>query len=224
MLFFKTTTPACKPLAGFLYGAILFAALNLPLNAGTIFSQAFPSSRSIDMADYRLTDDFTLTQASTITGINFWYVATQQTDLTTVSWAIYNSAGNAPGTTVIGSGSGTVSTSLFLPSVYLATLPTSSLNLAAGNYWLELHSGPTLSGSSGPLNFWVFSNDNATALALFNNGSGFPTSTIANKAQGYGQLAFELTGTTGASAVPEPATCAMLAAGLGLIALRKKGR
>ena len=211
-----------KILFGFLYGAILFAALNLPLNAATIFSQGAPTSASIDMTDYRLADDFTLLQASTITGINFWYTSAQQSNLTTVSWAIYNSTANAPGT-LIGSGSAAASTAPFF-NIYYAAISTSVLNLAAGNYWLELHSGPTLSGFSGPQNFWVFANDNATSLALFNNGAGFPNSPINPGSPGYGQFTFQLTGTTGPTGVPEPATYAMLAAGLGLIVLRKRAR
>ncbi len=210
------TTQASK---GFIYGAILLAALQLPLNGATIFSQGAPNSNSIDMTSYRLADDFTLAQAATITGINFWYTSAPESNLTTVSWAIYNSTANAPGT-LIGSGNSPVATAAFF-NIYIAALSTSSVNLAAGTYWLELHSGSSLTGTSGPQNFWVFATDNATSLALFNNGAGFPNSPINPGSQGYGQFAFELIGTTGVSGVPEPATYAMLAAGLGLIALRR---
>ena len=65
-------------------------------------------------------------------------------------------------------------------------------------------------------------------LALFNNGAGFPNSPINPGSQGYGQFSFELIGTTTVaidpSGVPEPATYALLAVGLSLIAIRKGAR
>ena len=199
---------------------LLLAILCPALQATLIFDQSPPNNHAVDITSFRGADDFTLVQSSTITGINFWYGATLQGDLTSATWAIYSNVSGAPGAQ-IASATASITSSIDSP-FFFASMPVASLNLAVGTYWLEIHSGTSLSDASGPGIDWAFTADNASFVSRFSNSG--PPVLITGADSGFQQFAFQLTGTTAPSGVPEPATYALLAVGLGLIALRRRIR
>lgn len=197
--------------------ALLLAVLCPALQATLIFDQSLPDNHASDTTTFRGADDFTLVQSSTITGINFWYGATLQGDLTSTAWAIYSNVSGAPGAQIA---SATASiTSSIDGAFFFASMPVANLNLALGTYWLEIHSGTSLSDASGPGIDWAFTGDNASFVSRFSNSG--PPVLISGTASGYQQYAFQLDGLAVGASVPEPAT---FAAGLGLIALRRRIR
>jgi hypothetical protein len=196
--------------------ALLAAAM--PARAGTLYTQT-PNFNSFDIVNQRLADDFFLTGPATITGIDFWYQASFQTDLSQVTYAIYQNSGGSLGA-VVATGTAAPSTSNQV-DYFFASFSIPSLSLASGAYWLELHADSTLTGNNGGLTvWWEASNDNATPVARFSSG-GTPNTPVG--VSGFNNYAFDLTGTA-AAGVPEPATAALLTAGLLCIAFTARAR
>ena len=82
--------------------ALAFVAFLVPLaKADTIlFIQGPPNGNSYDITDYRLADSFMLSGPSLLDGIDFWYQAQQETDLSVVTYAIYEDNVGALGASV----------------------------------------------------------------------------------------------------------------------------
>src|SRR5215471_17998146 len=176
-------------------------------SAGTVYSQAPPNLNSFDITGQRLADDFSLSQAVTVTGIDFWYAANFQSDLTLVTYAIYQ---NAPGSlgSVLATGTASPATSDQV-NYFFASFAIPALALGPGNYWLELHSGASLAPSGGLTVWWEAAADNATAVAL-SSSSGLPNTPV--NVSGFRNYAFDLTGA--AAGVPEPSAGVLIVAGL----------
>jgi hypothetical protein len=92
-----------------------------------------------------------------------------------------------------------------------------SITLAAGNYWLELHPGSSLTDTSGPQMAWANTNTAAGPYPLQRNG-------VPATQSGFSEEAFQLTGggtvtpaPSDPSATPEPAS--MVLGGTGMILL-----
>jgi hypothetical protein len=208
----------------------LFAILALvfclaPGRATTlIYDQSPPNNNSADIVNFRLADDFTLSGASVVMNIDFWYQAQFQTDLSNVTYAIYANSSNHPGTQLF---TGTVApvTSFDSPNnAFFATFAVPNLSLAAGKYWLELHGGSSLIDSNGGITvFWAATADNATLAALSSSVPSAPSTSI--NTSGFEQYAFQLNGTgpaSGPPGMPEPTSALLVAS--GLLILKKIGR
>lgn len=200
--------------------AALLVQLARPAAAAAIFSQDSPNGNSFDITDYRLADDFSLPGASVVDGIDFWYQAQFQTDLSVVTYAIYANQAGALGTLLQSETINTITTSCCDASsgLFLANFSITTVSLPAGSYWLELHAGSTLIDTSGFLVSWGAAPDNATAIALNNQSLNQPDTPV--NVSGFNQYAFDINGT----AAPEPATAALAVLGLCGLALWRRRR
>jgi hypothetical protein len=144
---------------------------------------------------------FTLSQASFVTGVNFvgWSFGSP---ITTLDWGI---SSTSPASII-----GTVSPSQVAPTftnpnsigydVATYNFSTGSLSLSAGTYYLTLQNAAA--GGNSP--FWDFTGVDA---------------------DGKYDVTFQILGTAAVSAVPEPATWAMMIlgfAGVGFMAYRRR--
>ncbi|WP_031499748.1 PEP-CTERM sorting domain-containing protein [Bryobacter aggregatus] len=196
---------------------LLALSLSAPLQAALLYDQSPPNPNAIDITNYRVADNFILTQNSTLNTIDFWYQAQFEDDLNSVTWALYTDASQSVGN-LIATATATPVTSVD-SNAFLATFSLGSITLAAGNYWLELHSGSTLTDGSGFSVYWSATNENPSAHARF-QPSGVPN--ITSDSPGFQQMAFRVQGTTRGvelddAELPEPATC--LSLGIGLLAI-----
>jgi hypothetical protein len=195
----------------------LMAAWSIPAGATLIFDQSPPNLNSGDIVGFRFADDFTLGGPSVVDAINFWYQAQFQTDLSSVTYAVYANAAGALGTMLF---TGTVTASTSFDSLndnFFATLAVPNLSLSAGAYWLELHAGNSLTDSNGGLTvWWAGAADNATHVALWSATPNPPS--IPENTSGYEQYGFQLDGTGGSSAsVPEPSATLLVGTGLAVL-------
>jgi hypothetical protein len=195
----------------------VLAAWCIPAGATLIVDQSPPNLNSGDIVGFRLADDFTLGGPSVVDAINFWYQAQFQTDLSSVTYAIYANASGALGTKLF---SGTVTPSTSFDSLndnFFATLPVPNLTLSAGTYWLELHAGNSLTDSNGGLTvWWAGANDNATHVALWSATPNSPS--IPETISGFEQYAFQLDGTgAGSASAPEPPATLLTGTGLAVL-------
>jgi hypothetical protein len=210
-----------------IFAAALTGLLGVPGRATILFDQTPTNTNGFSITDFRLADDFTLSNSSTITDVLFYYVYSQDgslSDLGAVTYAIYTNSAGALGTALR---SGTIASSsvtrtdqsalsCFCGSAAFSITP---LALAAGSYWLELHADTSFTGDNGGLAIdWAAVNDNAHLGALF-NASGLTPDTPVNLS-GYNQYAFQLDGAT----VPEPSTLALLGIGLSILAAKARRR
>ncbi len=185
---------------------ILLLAACWTLRATSLFSQSPPNSNATDFTSFRVADDFTLSSAATLDEIDFWYAAAFQTDLASVTYAIYNDASGALGS-MLYTGTVTPTTAPDVPDdTFFATIALPNLMLSAGTYWLELHDGSSLTDTDfGIDTFWDNVDDNASYNALLSPMAtpGDPPS-VPVTFSGSEQQAFQIDGT--AAPVPEPST------------------
>jgi hypothetical protein len=159
---------------------------------------------------YQVSDSFTLTGTSTLTGAQIGIWANSGDTPVSVDWSI----GTTYNDSTYGSGTGLLTnnfqfTNGFGYNVYESTFALSG-TLGAGTYWLTLQNAyPTFwwDMNGGPSQVW----HNSEGL----NPSGYGPSGTANPPSS----SFQIYGT---SSVPEPAT--MLLLGLGLMGLAGVGR
>src|SRR5437879_2436599 len=194
-------------------------------SATLIYDNGVPSSGSTggtDITGYFLAEDFTLTQAVTLTSIRFWnlqgFPATCCYD-GSITWGIYSN-NNAPGgakpgvplagptntiavtrTPLIRPGSDEFQNDVVLPSV----------PLSAGTYWLALHNGPLTRNSGDPF-YWEFSGSPPAGGSPGRICNPSPTVDCTNTAD-WGpysntEYAFQLYGEAGV--VPEPSTLLLM--------------
>jgi hypothetical protein len=150
---------------------------------------------------FAVADSFTLTSASTVTGVTFgvWNFPGDAT--TSVNWAITNGANTFPLGVAAAVTDGTPFTNQYGYSVAIDSFSTGAVNLGAGTWYLVLQNASTPSGD--PI-YWDLNNGPSTAYEnqLGNlNGVYEP---------GTGSETFTILGTSG---VPEPATWAMMLMG-----------
>lgn len=199
---------------------ILFAlitGLAGSLSAATLFNNGLSNqSGGTDLNANLAADNFVFASAHSVNLIRFW---TLQADASSYAgateWSVRNNAaGPQPGSVVqsgsfVSNQSLTGNSALGLPE-YVHTGAV-SINLAAGNYWLVLHNGPSASQPATEF-YWAFTNGqtgDAAAWELSNPGTWGPISA---------ELAFQLEGGT-TNPVPEPATTALVGAGVAALAV-----
>jgi hypothetical protein len=167
-------------------------------------------------------DSFTLSSASTLTGVTFGNWVSVGDTASTVDWAIVGSEGSQ--TPVCATCSGTASLSpdgTFTltndPGFYgvnqLFSLP--DLSLSAGTYWLELQNEVV---SNGDLGFWDLNGGPSMIWeSLLGDQSG-ANCAFGNNGPGSCSDSFTIIGTAAVSSAPEPGSLALLGSGLTLLA------
>lgn len=188
-----------------------------------------------EMTQWIEAEDFTLAAGTTLTGVRFWSVQDDvrfaQPYQGSITWQIYSNNVIEPGSLLVSGNTAAVTrlaTGNSLP-VALGSLTEfqndfslPSVLLSPGTYWLGLHNGPVSTTGFSQF-YWETTNPNATLFSV-NNGTPFNDNDWASNDF---QLAFQLSGETGAAAeaVPEPASLLLLGTGLVGIArhrLRRK--
>jgi hypothetical protein len=200
-------------------------AVAISTQAGTIVDTSPPNANATDIVDSRLADAFLLNSAADVNGINFWYQAQFQTDLSDVAFSFYNNAGGALGS-LIDSGVAVPATSDDIANnAFLASIAIPDLALSTGTYWLELHAGSTLTDTTGFTVWWAATDASGTWPALFNQNTGLPGTPLTDA--GFDQYAFQLSGSGGGgvSPIPEPSTALLTGCALaGLLRLTLRAR
>jgi len=178
------------------HGAVLFdqGPINGTIDAWTI------------NFDYAIADSFALSQASTLTGVNFGAWSLPGDKILAVNWAI-----TAAPNTFADEGTATVSTSYLYTNAYdydvsLDSFSIPSQHLAAGTYWLVLQNATVTNGDP------IYWDENDGLSLAYENAVGQ-----------IGSESFQISGTT----VPEPPTWAMMLlgfTGLGYAAFRRAGK
>lgn len=201
---------------------LLLATLSLPgLPAAILFTNGAPNANGgANFTDFRVADDFTLASLQRITLLRFWTFSqsvdppdSPTSDMPAVTWAIYANTGGAPGAllqtgtvnNLTGASAGT--------DLGVREIPV-DFQLAAGDYFLELHAASTLDSAGSVLFTWAAADDNATLRYLLGTDLNSVPTTEVNPFLGSGllQAAFEI---EGSAPVPEPGTVGLALAGLG---------
>ena len=186
--------------------------------AAVILTQGPPNDNATNIVDFRVADDFTLSQTTVLTSVSFWYQAQFQDDLSSLAYAFYTNAGGAPGSTLF---TGTATPQLSTDAnAFLAAFSVPLLQFAPGTYWLELHGGTSLTDDTGFTIFWAATADNSTAIARLAEAPFPPGSPIPQS--GFQQYAFQLEGRTISTPAPEPAMTLPLVFIVALIVGRSK--
>jgi hypothetical protein len=206
----------CRVLA---CAAMLAAALPASAAGALVYDNGAPDHVSANNMGYAWqADDFSLASGASVNAISFWSLEAAGAYRGAISWAIVGNSGGAPGGTMFASGtvSDVARTSL---GSYLGlneyrndfTLGT-PLDLGAGSYWLVLHNGgPADLGDPNEF-LWETTVANGTLR-------GMETYDGTTWSGNFNEHAFQV------SAVPEPASVLMLAAGMLVVGgLRRRAR
>jgi hypothetical protein len=197
--------------------AVLLCGAPAPARAATVvFDSGPPNHASANNLGFAWqADDFGLAAGTSISNISFWSVEAAGAYRGSISWAIVSGLGASGGVT-LASGTQSMVSRTSLGSVlgldeyrndFSLNAPVA---LGAGTYWLVLHNG-SFSNLGDPNEFlWETAAANGTAGGLESFDSGATWSPNGN------QHAFQV------SAVPEPASVAMLMAGSLLMACLRR--
>jgi len=183
-------------------------------SADTLYSNAGPTTYGGDNAyvvysGAIVTDSFTLSQASTLTGADFGTWLYPGNSLSSVDWSIGTIPYGGTPATAATTDEGLVATGLGYFPVYLESISLPNLSLAAGTYWFTLQNASTTGGS--PPALWDISNGPSTAYQ-------FDPTTSSNTL--IPSESFNIDGGTGGPVIPEPSSFLLLGSGLlGLAAL-----
>lgn len=195
-------------------GAAVFAAVAGAASAGdaaVLYSNGpYNGTFGAYTINSGLADSFTLTQASTVTGVDFVSWAHPGDTMTSVDWSITPTANSFPaGTTANVTQSSICAGCAFgYYDINNEIFSTGSVSLAAGAYYLVLQNAVV---GNGDQIFWDVNSGPSTAYQTY--AGQIPSET------------FQILGTT--SAVPEPSTWAMMLAGflgLGFAGYRRSQR
>ena len=183
--------------------------LSQPASATVLYDNG-PLSGAVDAFTinygFSVSDSFTLTQAATVTGVNFGVWSQPNDVMQTVDWGItanpadYVDNGTAAVTTNL---TGAVDGKFNYYSLANDSFSTGSVHLAAGTYYLVLQNAVTNTGS--PI-YWDESDGASSATESYiGNLANYSAPNTT------GSESFQILG----GAVPEPATWAVMLVGFG---------
>ncbi|MCU1232231.1 MAG: proteinsorting protein [Candidatus Solibacter sp.] len=186
-----------------------------------VYDNGAPAFGGVNVTQVRGADDFVLSSSTTITGVRF-FGDTLPTPANfpgsfggTLSYAFYNNSSGTPGS-LISSGSSSALTGVASGSFYIVDFNlASSVALAAGTYWLEVHEGATSSTDDGSPIFWAGLNSAPASNAMLSSS----LNTVPNSDLNF-ELAFQLFSDPATSGAPEPSTFLLFAAPLAIAAFR----
>jgi hypothetical protein len=184
----------------------LAACLTQTASAAVLYDNG-PVNGTVDAwtinAGFSVEDSFTLSSAATVTGVTFASWAFPGDKISSVDWAILPASGFTGGTTASVTSSYQY-TNDWGYDIASNTFSTGKVTLAAGTYYLELQKAVATNGDAV---YWDQNNGASTA----NENAVGPI----------GSQSFQILGT---SAVPEPATWAMMLVGFGGLGAAIRGR
>jgi hypothetical protein len=195
-------------------------AAGLPAAGAAAFDNGAPDHLSANNMGYAWqADDFSLATGTSVNAISFWSLEAAGAFRGSISWSIVGDSAGVPGGTVFASGTQSsiartgLGTYLGLSEFRNDFSLGSPLALAAGTYWLVLHNGD-FSNMGDPNEFlWETTAANGTLRGMESFDGG------ATWSGNFNEHAFQV------SAVPEPASVLMLAAGMLVVGgLRRRAR
>jgi hypothetical protein len=181
--------------------------VSVPALAGTLYSNG-PVNGYVDAfticSGLSVSDSFTLTSTSTITGIDFGAWAVPDGAYISVNWSIgtipFSGTQTTATTTNVYDFSNTKG---FL--IYTESFSTGSLTLGPGTYYLTLQNGFT---EQGPDASWDLNNGPSVAYdSYLGNLNGY-------KEPGTNSESFDIYGTSSSPVVPEPSSLLLMGSGL----------
>jgi hypothetical protein len=210
--------PMLTPLFRLTALAIALASSQVSL-AATAYNNGAPNGQlGTGMSEFRVADNFTLSDAYAINNLRFWSTQSTASDyLGSLSWAIYSDAASAPSAgaplfsgiaspLAVAAGPADLGYSTFVFDIGV------SFSLTAGNYWLALNNNP-LNNSNPTEMQWAQTAAGATPTGKYLDGSTWIDTG--------NEHAFVVEGVL---AVPEASTAAMFLAGLAACAALRKTR
>jgi hypothetical protein len=195
-------------------------AAGLPAAGAAAFDNGAPDHQSANNLGFAWqADDFSLASGTSVNAISFWSLEADGAFRGSISWSIVGDSAGTPGGTVFASGTQSAITRTGLGDVlglseYRNDFSLGSpLLLSAGTYWLVLHNGSSTNMGDPNEFLWETSAANGTLRGVESYDGG------ATWTGNFNEHAFQV------SAVPEPASVLMLAAGMLVVGgLRRRVR
>jgi hypothetical protein len=212
--------------------------------AALVFDQSSvvaTSSGALNISEYVIADDFTVSSTVTLTGLRVWLVDARGTADNgvldnfggTLSWGIFANSAGSPGTLLA---SGFNATPVLTDTgfngtgtgvdVVIADLDLSGPTLAPSTYWLGLHEGTWGSAYDGSstVNSVIFWYPTTVGFGSTAHGNSDEVSLADSWVDTeFVNTAFRLSGDV-VQPVPEPATAALVLLSLGVLGLAMRRR
>jgi hypothetical protein len=195
-------------------------AAGLPAAGAAAFDNGAPDHQSANNLGFAWqADDFSLASGTSLNAISFWSLEAAGAYRGSISWAIVGDSAGMPGGTVFAFGTQSDINRTGLGDVlglseYRNDFSLGApLTLTAGTYWLVLHNGSETDTGDPNEFLWETSAANGTLGGMESYDGG------ATWSGNFNEHAFQV------SAVPEPASVLMLAAGMLVVGgLRRRVR
>jgi hypothetical protein len=209
----------CNRSVRFLSLLIALSAIGVAARADTLYSDG-PINGTVAgwtiNQGFQVEDSFTLSSASTLTGVTFGNWLFYGDSASSVDWAIVGSEESQIPVCAGCSGTASLTAGTTFDNgegydVVDQSFSFASLGLAPGTYWLELQNEVVSNGDPG---YWDM---NGGPSSIWDSGADDQSGTNCTIAPGACSDPFTIMGTTTTSATPEPGSLALLFSGVTLI-------
>jgi hypothetical protein len=191
--------------------AVVICMAAQPAAANVLYDNGAPNAATDAFTinwGWAVSDSFTLTKSSTLTGVNLWVWNFPGDTTTSVDWGITPNANDFPDTaTASVTSTSYIASNSWGYAINELNFALPNVHLGAGTYYLALQNAVVTNGDAV---YW--DQNNGLSDAWQNNGSGQLNPSNPNFGTPAGSQAFQVLG-----AVPEPATWAMTLAGFGVL-------